>query len=326
MTYEEAKELFEIYKETKSLDVVAANSKFGRHKISHYLDHYGFKKKAIKEKTRKYNKEFVDKLYSEYKTGSSTIVLGKKYDINPSHIVRFFNREGYKLRSNKINSRRFFVDETKFSEIESEEDAYWLGFMYADGYVSVRDGTYVVGISLGRVDENHLYEFKKYINATYDVKRYTSNRGYSENCEYSRLAVTSEALGKNLIKQGCVLNKTDILKPPNIKRELIKHFLRGYFDGDGSLFITNGSYTINIVGTLEICEFFQNYLLEEGLVKRKTKIDKRKKEHTVCYTRYGGNYQVLDITNHLYDDATIYLERKYIKYKELCELVSRTRK
>lgn len=326
MTYDEAKELFEIYKEKKSLDKVAADSKYGRHKISHYFKQYGLREKPKKRSNRKHSSEFVDKMFTEYNDGASSTSLGEKYNMTASGVGTLFRREGYKLRSNKVNSRRFFVNEDKFSNIESEEDAYWLGFMYADGYVSVRDGTYVVGISLGRIDESHLYEFKKYIEATYDVKRYTSNSGYSQNCEYSRLAVTSEKLGVNLINQGCVLNKTDILKPPNIRPELIRHFLRGYFDGDGSIFVTHGSYTVSIVGTLEICQFFQNYLLEHGLVKQKTKIDKRKKEHTVCYTRYGGNHQVLNIMNHFYDGSTIYLERKYIKYKELCELVSRTRK
>lgn len=326
MTHEEANRAFEIYKEKKSLKAAAAELDMDRKKLSFYLDYYGLRAMRKISTLNRYDKPFVDKLYEEYQKGSSSYSLGRKYNINPSTITSIFEREGYKRRSNKINSRRFFVNESKFKKIETEEDAYWLGFMFADGYVSKRGESLITGVALAESDKEHLDKLNKYLESSYEVKKYMSGSGYSEGNCYVRLLITSNPLGENLINQGCVLNKTDILKPPTVKPGLIRHFLRGYFDGDGSIFITKGSYTVNLVGTFEMCEFFQDYLLSQGLVKQKTKIDKRKEEHKVCYTRYGGNQQTLKIMNHLYEGSTVYLDRKYKRYKELCELVSRTRK
>lgn len=325
MDYSEAVKAYEQYLKCKNLDVVAAAFKTGRHELSHVFDKHGLRKIKRKKGNRKYSSEFVKKLYDEYQMGHSTIKLESEYSIGASTINRLFKREGFIVRSNKVNSRKYKVDHDKFKEIKNEHDAYWLGFMYADGYISKR-GTEssVIGVALAMKDIKHLDKFSTYLNSNYKVKKYTSTGGFSKGKEYCRLLITSESIATNLDKHGCHYNKTHILKPPNLDKELTKHFVRGYFDGDGSIFKTGDSFHVNIVGTYEMCLFIRDYFYDLNLIKSQTKIDKRKDDHQVFYTRFGGNQQVYRAMNHLYQESTIYLDRKRNKYKELCELISRT--
>ena len=51
-----------------------------------------------------------------------------------------------------------------FETIDTEEKAYWLGFMYADGYIGA--SRYSVGINLSLKDIDHLKKFCKYMGLT----------------------------------------------------------------------------------------------------------------------------------------------------------------
>lgn len=60
--------------------------------------------------------------------------------------------------------------------------------------------------------------------------------------EYSRIQISSKTLTADLLKLGCTPRKSLTLKFPNDgifkSNDLIRHFIRGYFDGDGSVFIS----------------------------------------------------------------------------------------
>ena len=64
-------------------------------------------------------------------------------------------------RSNKYNSRKYSLKESFFSKINSESKAYWLGFLYADGYVSQGKN---IGITIANSDRKHLEKFNKSIS------------------------------------------------------------------------------------------------------------------------------------------------------------------
>ena len=121
----------------------------------------------------------------------------------------------------------------------------------------------------------------------------------------------------DLVSHGVVLNKTNIVKPPNIDKEFIPSFILGYFDGDGSIFLNNSKrpfYSINIVGTDELLTFIHHYLRSVGAIKkdRDVNLEKRKDGQIVSYIRYGGNNLVSRIMEVLYQnvDSDLPLERK----------------
>lgn len=101
----------------------------------------------------------INYIIEKYNAGISGIEIAKKLNVKPYVIYRILNKHNVKTRSNKVNSRKFYCDENSFSEINSEESAYWLGFMYADGYVT-KEG--YVGLALSIIDKDHLEKFNNF--------------------------------------------------------------------------------------------------------------------------------------------------------------------
>ena len=94
-------------------------------------------------------------------------------------------------------------------------------------------------------------------------------------------------------------------------------FIRGYVDGDGSVMIGKNhreEYVkprLSILGTKEFLE-----TLIERTGWRKCKITHPSGAYCI---EWNGKY-VMDYLDNLYENATIYLDRKYEKYQKLCEL------
>lgn len=142
---------------------------------------------------------------------------------------------------------------------------------------------------------------------------------YNKNTPYSRVIIESEQMFDDLVACGVVPHKTSILKPPAIDKKYFSSFILGYFDGDGSIYLTNGrspSYTVSIVGTDEMLMFIHNFFVEQGAISRQVSLHKRKQGQSVSYIRYGGNKLVLKILSLLYKDidSNIPLKRKYTIY------------
>ena len=133
----------------------------------------------------------------------------------------------------------------------------------------------------------------------------------------AKVELTSQKTVNDLIKQGCFKNKTLILKPPqNVPNELLPHFIRGFFDGDGSIVKSGGKfyeqyhkycYSISFSCMEEIAYWLQNYFGCGSIVK-----DKRK-EYSFTYT-ISGNNVVEKFYHILYDNATVYLARKNLRF------------
>lgn len=274
--------------------------------------------------------EIEKEIVKAYLNGNSSVLISKNFNIAPTTVCKIIERNGYKMRSNKENSKIYSFNKNYFQEIDSQEKAYWLGYMYADGYICINNHQYVFGMSLAEKDEFVLHKFKKCLEATHPINKYVST-GYGENT-YFRLAITSEKTVKDLIKHGVVAQKTNILKAPNIESLYIPHFIRGYFDGDGCItnHLSSDGYTVyavKILGTLDILNYIKHFI-ESNTDIRINNFYKRKPEQLVSSLELGTNNQSRIFLDLLYENATIFLERKYQKYIELCNFnnISRSRK
>lgn len=193
-----------------------------------------------------------------------------------------------------------------FNKIETEEQAYWLGFLYADGCVSYQDWNNQIELSLQERDLHHLEKFRNFIGND-------NTLAYREKQKAYRYCFRSKQIKQDLIALGCVPRKSLILTFPTkeqVPDNMLKHFVRGYIDGDGCLFIASRSKTmkIEVLGTVDFlsglqerCELFQSKIL----AKPPTKI------HRISL---GKQTTVKEICNWLYKDANVYLDRKYQKY------------
>jgi hypothetical protein len=205
---------------------------------------------------------------------------------------------------------KYTFDENYFETIDTEEKAYWLGFIYADGNVFIKNG-YRLTIGLQVQDYTHLLKFIKAIQSNHQLYFYT---GPTNNI-LVRLVINSKKLCEDLIKLKCTPCKSLTLKFPTEEQvpiSLMRHFIRGYFDGDGCLY-TNIKHKTNLslVGNFQFLTQYNDFLYRNLNIPHR-KIDK----HTDnCYqVAHHATNTVLLLANYLYKDATIYLDRKFDKY------------
>lgn len=221
--------------------------------------------------------------------------------------------------------RKHFFDEDYFENIDTEEKAYWLGFIAADGSVvkSSEYNSYRLYINLSHVDEGHLEKFRNAVGAS-DVKfqKYTSTKGFSNSngTTTSRIVLNSFKMCKDLAKYNIHQRKSYDIEMPNIDNNLIPHYLRGLFDGDGSYHyhydVKNNRYRymFEIVSANKIfVEQIQQYLLSVGI---KTNLYYRK-EFNYFRLMTASKRELLKLIDLLYYNATVYLDRKYEKVNEI---------
>jgi len=249
-----------------------------------------------------------------YLSGLSGLEIAKIYNVPHGKIYWLLKKAEISLRNNRINSRKYLINHNFFQVIDTQEKAYWLGFMMADGYITARQYSYNVGIALAIKDKTHLELFNKALESTYPIKEYIQTQGYAPGTRYCRLLISSKKLFQDLENLGVVERKSLILKMPTVTQNLRRHLIRGYFDGDGSWSIAKKSkykYAFKLCGTKEILE---EVLLELHAYSKL--YDRHKRNNNNFYISISGK-KVLDIMEYLYQDASIYLDRKYQRYLQI---------
>jgi hypothetical protein len=170
--------------------------------------------------------------------------------------------------SGKLRNR-YDLNHDYFENIDSPDKAYFLGFMAADGNVFARKSTAcapIIKLSLKSDDEYALELFAKCISSNKPL--YHQNiKSKNAVTEYSTIEIVSEKMASDLSKYGIVPRKTYNYKMQDLSDEMMSHFIRGYFDGDGSIAIASGKaqspsqYRITIVG------FEDNMLAIQGFLE-----------------------------------------------------------
>ncbi|ASB89277.1 MULTISPECIES: helix-turn-helix domain-containing protein [Bacillus] len=209
-----------------------------------------------------------------------------------------------------MNKRKYRVNDSFFETIDTEEKAYWLGFISADGcvYIKKNSGSRILEISLNIKDVNHLVKFNKCLDSNYPI---------IQNTNSCRVSIVSRKIFQDLLKLGVTERKSKTLIPPTeqlIPPNLMFHYIRGYFDGDGG-FTTHDkylTYAVNFCGTPQVCEFILSQLNKQNL-----RLINKKDVESFAQIRIKGNKQSLDVANKLYNNATIYLDRKFKQYQDL---------
>ena len=224
-------------------------------------------------------------------------------------------------------------DDTVFDSIDTEEKAYWLGFLYADGYISADPlegkARYHLELQLSMKDKDHLQKFADFINYKKELKPKQTSCKTGEYLSV-RLMVASKHLWESLNSLGCTPRKSLTLQFPDksiFKDEsLIKHFIRGYWDGDGFLGIynsksenykyTNNKATCGVMGTENFLTGIRNFLKFPKNIKTANTEKHPCKAYTLSYVCK----EALAVSYILYNNSTVYMERKYNKYLEFCRL------
>jgi hypothetical protein len=251
------------------------------------------------------SKESIEKLADGFNTSRA---IAKELGISRDALYKLTKK--YNIPTLKPD----IIDTNAFLEINDEYKAYWLGFMYSDGYINKRGNQ--LEVSLCSKDIDHLIKFKKFLcdKRGDDVIKVSKVTLKSTNKVYyrSRYVVSGKNFCQNLINQGCTNRKTFTLKFPELEESLIRHFIRGYFDGDGCIYSSRGRAAIEITSaSVEFLEGIKKVFPEFNEIKK----DSRNKNVNRIYCSHRKADAVL---NKLYKDSNIYLDRKFNKFAGLC--------
>lgn len=288
--------IIQLYSSGKSTREVASVCNVSQTQVRRILSRHDVKAHEIKTSS-----EIEDIIVQRYKDGDSSEKISKDLDLNASTVCRVLKRNNIELKKAKHFNRKYQINEDFLDEINTQEKAYFLGFMYADGCVHKRKTNFNLTLHQQDVDileifSNIFYGFNKVV---------TTDGGYRA------LTIYSAKLCSKLIQNGCMPAKTFKVQLPKLPKELLSHFLRGVYDGDGCINLCeSGRVRVILTGYSEFLKEIQDYLSTRGI----SGILRIVKGDNVASFVVSKNYDTKAFLEYLYKDATIYLNRKYEKY------------
>lgn len=217
------------YNNGVTINNICINYKTYRIKINQILLNNNIIKRAVLPKSgRKSNipkKEVVDL----YKSGMTARAIGKKFNVTQDCILYILEKQNVERRNYWASHKMYDIDIDFFRDINTPEKAYFLGWMYADGYNALEKG---FSLELHKKDVEILNKFKLCLKSERPIS-------FSKNNMFARLRISRKKLSIDLHNLGCIQKKSLILKFPTeeqVPSHLIHYFLRGYFEGDGGVY------------------------------------------------------------------------------------------
>ena len=261
---------------------------------------------------KKRTNELDNKIITLYSQMKSIKKVSKKLSYSTTLVTSALIDNGIKLNPyGRNNLNKYFLNRNFFETIDTEEKAYWLGFITADGYVN---HTGLLGIGLNQKDYKHLEKFLVSINSNYKV-RFRDVGKYKK----SEIYLFSKKLITDLQKLGIYRAKSLNSKPcTQVPENLLRHYWRGLVDGDGCIYINRNEKNslkcvVSLCGTYEICKGFKDFIIKNKIIS-KANILNCKSIHTISF---GGARLTQKIITILYKDAQVYLNRKKILAEEI---------
>lgn len=238
-------------------------------------------------------------------------------------------REEIRLALRKLNiepnyetmrqgSKKHDYDESVFDVIDTEEKAYWAGFIMGDGQIEEfkrprADGStylnYRLNINLKYSDIDHLQKFLGFLKCTTKkIKKVNVKMPSGNIAEVGHIRISSRPLSLALIDKGIIPRKSlNEPEPSGIPNHLIRHFIRGLLDADGMI-----SDAEKTTPSATICD---GKVLMKWVQKQYPYLSlKKDNQCDGLYILRTKKENVLNLLNSLYENSTIYLERKYQRY------------
>jgi len=277
-------------------------------------------------------------IINKYITGEYTCAqLARNYGVWPNTINGLLRRRKIPIYNDSSElKRKYTLNQNYFDIIDTEEKAYFLGFLFADGCNHESKNTIL--ISLQELDKHILETFKICIDSSKPlyVKRcdIDNKRKIKTKQKAYELVINSKHMSAQLARLGCVQAKSLILEFPSediVPSNLIRHFIRGYFDGDGCCYISKPknykvtNYGIEIMSTKMFCDSISTIIKNElSISTRVYDIDILKYKSITKKLRFSGINKVFTFLDWIYKDSNIYLNRKYDKYLYIKEILNKT--
>lgn len=273
--------------------------------------------------------EIENKICEMYSAGIGSTTIVKTLNLRCCYDVhRVLRKRGIDIKP-RGSYKKYSFNENFFETIDNEYKAYWLGFIAADGSVDEKRNSLQIG--LAEKDKNHLEKFKKDLNSTHPI--FTRHRKHNGNlksftpttgCYFSHITLISPKMTRDLVRLGMCSRKTFTMKTPQIDINMMIHYWRGLFDGDGYCYVGQHiNAKEQISKYLEIGISCNEYVADEFLVFLESCdiVGKKIKDKTIFSVRMTGNNAFKFLTL-IYNNSNVLLDRKYRKYIEYSDYLS----
>lgn len=233
--------------------------------------------------------------------------------ISCNGISSALKRKNISKRTFSECNRRYKRNQHYFDNIDTPNKAYILGLLYADGCNFTKHNS--ITLSLQESDKDILERIKQELGYTGELRFSPLSLKNSRHKNHYILNINDEILSRRLNELGVVDNKSlKITFPDFITKELISHFIRGYFDGDGCIYLDKkrNKCQTQTVGTKDFCEHLSIILKEIGC-KNNIKHPKQCHENTFVI-QTSGNKSSYTFLSWLYNSSDMKIQRKYNTY------------
>lgn len=262
----------------------------------------------------------------------SSEIIAQNLGIDGTTVCRVLKRNGIKLRPPTQNKRQYKIPEDYFETIDTEEKAYFLGMLLADGNLAKKG--HGIKLLLHIKDNDVLekfsmvmYGFLKIKNdeVVVDILDDDGNVVGHEIRVYGKVNVYCEKMHSDLIKLGCAPNKSHTITFPSqfnsdIPEHLMRHFIRGHFDGDGC--ISLGKPVVDVTSTKDYVEGLSKYLKDKLNIDEPTVCRRHLNRDTPTQNiQYTSRANIKAFLDFMYDGAKVYMERKYQSYLAFLEML-----
>lgn len=267
-----------------------------------------------------------------YQAGEWISVIASDIGFCYSTVHKRLLRAGIPIRGEAhLAAKKYDFRTDIFDQIDTEEKAYWLGFLYADG--CNYETTYSVSLGLAKEDGNHVFRFCEFIGTNKRPSEKTHKPRIISNpdklCRIQNtisISCRNRHFSQRLAALGMVKAKTHKLKFPTVEQvpaDLVRHFIRGYFDGDGhfssSLKKAHGitEFVMGFTGTDSFVRSIQDVV--RRVTGRMGYISTRypENQNNIRTLTLSGNRSVERFADWLYANAGVFMSRKERKYQEL---------
>lgn len=299
--------IVELYKSGLSCTKIADITPYSSSSVSRYIKELGLARKT--KRTPQEVERFQSKIRKLYLSGKYEREIAEQLNVKEGVVNYHVHKMGiarHKGPTSKIQKEDYF------DLIDNQRKAYWLGWIMADGNVSIYNGQYSLKLKVQYDDRLLIEEFLKDIGANYDIYDYMARSPQGKLKKASYVSLTSVHMVKSLIDYGVIPRKTGFEKfPVQLSNELKAHFLRGFFDAEGHVSFRrefrHSYYSVGFSTNEKMCMSIIDFTgLQTSIVQKEG----------ACQISYGKK-QAKQLFKILYEDANFYLPRKHDKFVEL---------
>ncbi|PGP12576.1 hypothetical protein COA01_32695 [Bacillus cereus] len=312
-------EFKEIYNNSRYIKEIANHYGKSHSCIVNFAEELGLESKHPNR--AKLSPNEVEEIIELYNKDTSTN-LAKHFNCSRSLILKIWMDNGL---NGKDKGRQYYSNFDYFANIDSPDKAFYAGWIAADGCVYDRNNDSqqkMLSIGIHEKDEELIRKFLNEIQSNNPIIHRTQVTKKGILTPVSQVQIVSNKLCDDLAKYNIVPRKTWTFLPTNIPRDLMSHFIRGYFVGDGTITVANHRYdrpkyyNVSFIGNLKSMEYFGEYLTNIGIDNRVTSFKEGRYSRPFGKVSFVNNASKYDFLKFISEGSEeLHLSRK----KELIE-------